>query len=297
MVDGWLELRDDLSGLRSYRTIQVHKHRGSARLGGKHLFKIDSDGLSVFPRFESSWAASSRPVSTNPDNRISTGIGLLDAIVQGGLVAPSATLVLGPTGSGKTTLSIHFLAQATMESPAVMLGFYENPAKIISKAASINGDLQKALESDAVELHWRSPSDNAVDEVVWHLLDRVKETGAKRVVVDGIEGLAASLIVPSRLPHILDALNGRLAELGASILYTSEIAQMHSPDAMPSDEISMMVENVILLSYMRECRALKRTLSVIKVRNSGFDPHTQEFHIGPTGIEFGPDPVLIERSE
>lgn len=297
MVDGWIELRDELAGLRSYRTIQVHKHRGSARLGGKHLFRISEDGLSVFPRFEAVWAAAPGTANAPSGERISTGIAALDAVVEGGLVAPSATLVLGPTGSGKTTLGIHFLAEAAAQSPAVMLGLYENPGRIVSKAASIDSRLGEALDSGIVELIWRSPAENTGDEVVWHLLERVAQTGAKRVLVDGIEALRACLIVPERLPHILNALNGRLAELGASVLYTSETAQMHSPERMPSDEISLMVENVILLSYLREERALRRTLSVVKVRDSGFDPLTHEFHIGPHGIEFGPDPMLSGPAE
>lgn len=48
---------------------------------------------------------------------------------------------------------------------------------------------------------------------------------------------------------------------------------------------------------LSEGQALRRTLSVVKVRDSGFDPRTHEFHIGPHGIAFGPDPLLSGPAE
>jgi circadian clock protein KaiC len=290
MVDGWIELCDELKNFRSYRTIQVRKHRGSSTLRGKHQFKINDDGLSVFPRIET--CLKPVPLPQAPTARIMTGTRELDEMLGGGLIDVSATLLLGPTGSGKTTFGLHFLAQATPEAPAIMLGFYENPVRLANKAASIGFDLEAAMESGAVELIWFPPSELVVDELAWGLLEKVKARGARRVFVDGIVALRDNLIVTERLPYVLNALNSKLAELGAAVVYTSEVRDMHAPEFLPTDEVSLIVENVIILTYLRQEDVLRRRLSVLKLRESNFDPRAKEFHVGPTGIVFCPDPQL-----
>jgi circadian clock protein KaiC len=232
------------------------------------------------------------PLPQAPTARIMTGTRELDEMLGGGLIDVSATLLLGPTGSGKTTFGLHFLAQATPEAPAIMLGFYENPVRLANKAASIGFDLEAAMESGAVELIWFPPSELVVDELAWGLLEKVKARGARRVFVDGIVALRDNLIVTERLPYVLNALNSKLAELGAAVVYTSEVRDMHAPEFLPTDEVSLIVENVIILTYLRQEDVLRRRLSVLKLRESNFDPRAKEFHVGPTGIVFCPDPQL-----
>lgn len=287
MVDGWIELNDELEGFRSYRTIQIRKHRGSGILRGKHQFRINEEGIGVFPRIETSLER--QALTQAPTARIGTGVRDLDGMLGGGLTEASATLVLGPTGSGKTTLGLHFLMEATPEAPAIMLGFYETPAGLVRKAASVGFDLEKGVASGAVEIVWCPPSDNVVDELAWALVEKVGARGAKRVVVDGVVAVRDNLVLAERLPSILNALNRQLGGLGATVLYTSELREMHAPECLPSDEVSMIVENVMILSYLRREDALRRTLSVLKLRDSSFDPRAKEFHIGPSGIVFGAD--------
>ncbi|MFZ5721840.1 MAG: RAD55 family ATPase [Pseudomonadota bacterium] len=290
MVDGWIELCDELKAFRSYRTIQVRKHRGSKMLRGKHPFRITDSGLAVFPRVETTLEEG--PSRGSSISRVSTGIEGLDHLTHGGWPEASAALVLGPTGVGKTTLGLHFVGQATPDEPALILGFYETPARLQAKARTIGLDLQGLCASGALEIIWRPPSENLVDELAWRVIERTRATRAKRVFVDGVVALRDNLIFPERLPSILNALNSYLRELGASALYTSEMREMHSPESLPTDEVSLIVDNVLLLTYLRRERALRRSLSIVKLRDGDFDPRAREFHVTARGIAFGPDPEL-----
>lgn len=53
MVDGVIELGEELFNTRSVRRIQLRKTRGSGALSGLHECEITDDGLVVYPRLES----------------------------------------------------------------------------------------------------------------------------------------------------------------------------------------------------------------------------------------------------
>ena len=289
MVDGWIELSDETAGFRAYRTIQVRKHRGASILPGKHRFRITQEGIAVFPRAESTLDATAP--SDAPSHRIAIGQRDIDGLLQGGLPAGSATLLVGPTGSGKTTIGMHFLSLSSAQEPGLMLGFYETPARIRMKAQSVGMDLGAPIEAGALEIQWLPPAENIVDEIVRDIVARARARSVKRVFIDGLVAIRDSLVISSRMPYVINALSMQLGAIGATVVYTSEIPELQIEQTqLPSDELSAMVDNVLLLNTGRRAHAFRRYLSVIKLRDSDFDPRTQEFHIGGSGIAFGPDP-------
>jgi circadian clock protein KaiC len=290
MVDGWISLHEDLEGFVAYRTLQVCKQRGSNFLGGKHAFRIADAGLLVFPRLEST--LNRLPGNDESTGRIRSGIPGIDAMLAGGLPACSSTLVMGPTGSGKTTMGLQFLADATPQEPALLLSFYETPTRLSLKAKNIGIDFEKMIETGALEIMWYPPTEIIVDEVAHDLLQHVQRKGIKRIFVDGVVALRDNLIPHARLPGLLNALNKRLRELGATTVYSSEVRQVFRPDKLPSDEISAMIDNLLVLSYSEQGDLLQRRITVLKLRDSTFDAHAHEIYIGQDGLTFGPDPRL-----
>src|SRR5690606_22646561 len=122
MVDGVIDLRDEVFGVRTLRRLQVRKSRGSAAIGGLHQFEITTQGVKVYPRIEGALAIS-HPNSVSADRRMSTGCPDIDMLLDGGLPAASVTLLAGPGGSGKTTFGLHFLGCGNPDEPALHFGF------------------------------------------------------------------------------------------------------------------------------------------------------------------------------
>src|SRR5690606_25118747 len=141
MVDGWLQLRDELHGARSVRTLLVHKQRGAPYLRGRHEFRISDKGVSVYPRAEA--LLTRVPAPTAPTERVPTGVASFDHMIGGGYPSCSATLLVGPTGAGKTTLGLQFLSSCTREETGLLFGFYETPARIRAKAQSLGINLDE----------------------------------------------------------------------------------------------------------------------------------------------------------
>lgn len=295
MVDGWIEMSHDLVGYRSVQSIHVRKHRGAKILGGKHQLRISQKGIEVFPRIESCIS----PVVPAPhaSSAVSTGLEEFDQILGGGLPSESATLVLGPTGSGKTTLGLHFISQASPEAPALMVSFYETPARSLLRAGHLGYQLDAAVEQEWLRMVWLSPPDMIVDEVAHDIVRQATEIKAKRVFVDGIVALRDNILYRERLPYFINGLSLKLREIGATVLYAQENVELEIDTAMPSDELSAMVDNVIVFNISRHTHAISRYISIIKMRDRNFDPRTQEYHIGNRGLAFGADRRLLDTDQ
>lgn len=286
MVDGWIELAVRSKATRSYRTLTVHKVRGSDFLAGLHVFTISKAGLTVLPRFESVLAdASYADVGTE---RLGTGVDDLDTMLDGGLPCGSATLMLGPTGIGKTTLGLHFISQCTQAEPGLIFGFYENADRLRRRARSYGIDLDGLMASGAVEMIWHPATENYLDQLGYELLDTVRRRKVARLFVDRIDAFAQSVIFQERLPSFLTALSGALREEGVTTVYSMELPFLMGGEHQISlGSISAVAENIILLRYVEQQAQMHRTLTLVKVRESDFDRSIKEYYITKRGVQIG----------
>ncbi len=293
MVDGWIELLDEMHHMRAVRVLVLHKQRGSASLRGRHYFRIADDGIMVFPRMEA--IQPHEPARPDTASRISSGIPQFDTMLHGGYSGGSATMLLGPSGSGKTTFGLQFLAASTPEAPGLLFSFFETPASLMRKAHSVGLDLEGMVERRAVHILWQPVADHLVDELGHRLSDAVRGSGAKRVFVDGIGGFERAMLFPHRLPAFINAVNNMLKSMDATVLYSRETRDLFALDRLDTNEMSAMAENLVMLHYQRSGRMLRRLASILKSRDSDFDPMAEEFHISSQGIRFGPPPSPQDR--
>ena len=279
MVDGIIELTNLRYGSRTERGLFVNKLRGSNVLPGRHPFLITPDGLVVYPRIEAAFHQTTRPDEVRV-GRLSTGIEGLDAMIGGGI--PNATVLglIGPSGIGKTTLGIHFMCASSPAEPGLFFGFYETPPRLLQRAASLGLDLEGAVGRDEVEIFWQPQGENVQDGLAHRLLDAVSRRGVRRLFIDGLGGFIEATIEPGRISRFFAVLVNELRTRGVTILYTMETRDLvGSGIEMPISGISSVVESLIALRYVEYHARSRRLLSVVKVRDSGFDPALREFVI------------------
>lgn len=286
MVDGWIEIGMSSNDYRSYRYLEVHKFRGSGFIPGQHMTGISGEGLRVLPRLETTTGLLA-PEQTG-EQRVSIGQPQLDRLLGGGVPAGSTTLVLGPTGIGKTTLGLHFLAECANDGPGLLFGFYESPRRLERKARLLGLDLQSLVARGRVEIIWVPPTEKLLDDLGYRLLDAIRRRGARRVFVDGIDAIGKSTFHANRLAPFLAALTNAMRDDGVTSVFTSEIPQLVGGDqAISIGPISAVAENIVLLRYVEIGSTLRRILSLLKVRESDFDTAIREFTVTPQGLRIG----------
>lgn len=284
MVDGVIEMGEELHGTRSVRRIQLRKTRGSGALSGLHECEITDDGLVVHPRLESLYSRPSQQDSADL-TRIPSGIDSLDTLVEGGLPASSVTLVMGPSGIGKTSLGLSFLAKATPAEPALLFGFYETPQRLRLKARSMGIDLQALEDSGAAHIVWQPTTEGLLDGIGARLLKAVEKHGSKRVLIDSLGGMARVASSPARLNEFFSALMSELRGRGVTVFATWEMRDLFGSEILsPAPELSSIVDNLLLMRFVEMNSELKRVLSILKMRDSFYDPALFEVVISQNGI-------------
>ena len=208
VVNGVIELSDELVGPRAVRELVVHKFRGGSYLRGRHEVEIGKEGMVVHPRTEIQF---DQPPGRATEERIRMPFGVteLDKMLSGGLPSGSTTALLGAPGTGKTMLGLSFLVEGARRGQrGVYFGFYEPPPRLLEKAAQVGIELQRFVEDGIIAVIWQPPLEHMLDSLAEQLLEKVRahESPRRRLFIDGIEGFRAGVgvsrahaAVPQRL--------------------------------------------------------------------------------------------------
>jgi circadian clock protein KaiC len=292
-VDGVLALELEPHDSADARWLHVTKLRGSSYLSGRHQFVIDAAGITVFPRLEAILA----PVAPPPLGRAgrrATGVAGLDAMLDGGLLSGSSTMVLGTPGAGKTLLGLHFLVDgAARGEPGLIASFHEPAATLAAAAAGIGLDLASPLAAGQIQVLWRPPFELGPDQWAAELLAAIDRQRPERMVINAYTDVGRLFAHPQRQVAFLTALTNELRAREITTLINAELDAYASTNLIPPiPAISAALDNVLLLRTAELRSQLVRICSVLKTRQSAFDQAMHEFAIGSSGLVVG-DPLDV----
>jgi circadian clock protein KaiC len=193
---------------------------------------------------------------------------------------------MGPSGTGKTTLGLQFLAKCSEAEPGLLFGFYETPTRLDAKIAGVCQPLRSLIDSGAVEVRWQPPTDDLLDAYGERLLQAVNRRKVRRLFIDGLGAFKqASSIEPGRIGNFLTALMNEMRVLGVTTLYTLEVPDIMGPTIRtPIGDLSSLAENLILLRFVEMGSQLHRLVSILKVRDSQFDASLHQYVTSGQGL-------------
>lgn len=279
VADGIIQFANRTHGVRDERSLRVIKMRGARTQPGEHTFSITREGVQVFPRLVE--LESRSPADDAAPERIRSGVDGFDEIAGGGLWRGTTTLVLAPSGSGKTMFGLSFLVAGTLMGEAgLLLTMQEDRRTMRHIVAGIAGDDLLAVERLLTVEH-RSPLEADLVDIAVTLKQLILSRGVKRLVLDALGDLRDAAIDPSRMRAMIYNLGRFCAEHEVTMLINSEVplnVGFHDHGA-----ISSMSDNVLLLEHV----AAERSITVVKMRRSAHDGRRHHMTIDGRGLHIG----------
>jgi circadian clock protein KaiC len=280
LADGIVQLAYEPHEPVDRRWLRVVKLRGGDHLVGKHSFRIRQKGFEVFPRLETLVPNG----TVDADGRVTSGIPRLDELMGGGMSIGQATVVLGPSGAGKTILGLRFIAEGLEAGERCLLvSFQETGDQLVKKAASFGWDMAKAWESGQLAIHYVPIGELDLDTIAAAVRRELAKGSLRRVVIDSLAELVFAAREADRFPAYSRSLVGWIRAAGASVMITSETTTL-GPMTEPIGGLSFLFHNVILLRYLEIGSELRRALNILKMRTSNHDKGVFEYLIDKHGL-------------
>ncbi|MDP9035257.1 MAG: AAA family ATPase [Myxococcota bacterium] len=278
VADGIVELARNKLGTRDERFVRVLKLRGSSYQEGLHAFRITSAGLQAYPRLVSPDAPPEYDVLAE---RVPTGIAGLDEMLGGGLLRGRSTFLLGPTGSGKTTFGLQFVAEGLRRGETcTYVSFEENPTQLDAQLRAL-GIAPDEARRRGLHFIYVSPVELRIDSIIATVFNTIRDTDVRRVVFDAVGDLLSAVSDAQRLPDYLYALAQHFAVKGVTSLFHYETVA----PGLAERRFSAFADNILLLGIkLKEGRA-RRTMRIVKARGIEHDLHVHEVCITKSGVE------------
>lgn len=268
----------DYGTIRRY--LQVSKLRGRAFREGTHDFIIQSGGVRIFPRL---MRPEQSPAFVPQD--IKSGLDSLDALLGGGLLKGTSTLISGAVGTGKSTLVTQFaIAAATRGERVALFMFEEALTTFIQRSDGLGMDVQRLIDSgllvtrsiDAAEL---SPGEFA------QAVKQTVDAGCSMVIIDSLNGFLNAMPNEQFLLLNLRELLIHLGERGVTSLLVMAQYGIVGDLESPLDA-SYIADTVLLLRYFEAFGEVRQAISVIKKRNGKHEKTIREFRLD-NGVSIG----------
>jgi circadian clock protein KaiC len=261
------------------RRMRVVKYRGSTHGTNEYPFLIEADGISVLP------VTSSDLKHTVSDQRVSTGVPALDEMFGGkGYFRGSSILVSGTAGTGKTSLTAHFVdAACSRGERCVFFSFEESPNQIIRNMRSIGIDLKRWVDQGLLQFHAARPTSFGLEMHLVKVHKIVREFSPSIAVVDPITALlhsGSASEARSMLLRLVDFLKGQHITALMTTLTAGSDAQEQT-----EVNISSLVDAWLLLRDIESGGERNRGLYILKARGVAHSNQIREFLLTDHGVE------------
>jgi len=273
------------------RQLEMVKGRGMHFQAGYHSFRIRTGGLEVHPRLVALGSNESKNGSP-----LLSGVEAVDTLLGGGLEGGTACLILGPTGTGKTSIATLYAFSAAKrgDSSAIFM-FDERPESLLRRADNLAMSIRPFVDSGVVHLEQINTGEISPGEFAHRVRKVVEEDGAKVVVIDSLTGYLNAMPQEALLVTQMHELLAYLSRRGVlTLLVMAQGGMLGSEEIIPLD-ISYLADVVLLLRHFETEGRLRRAISVIKKRDGAHESTIRELELTKTGIHVG-EPLVGFRN-
>jgi circadian clock protein KaiC len=269
------------------REMQVIKFRGSDFISGFHDFSIHRGGLVIYPRLVA--ADHSTPYVHEV---LKSGVSAFDDLMGGGIDRGTSTLLVGPPGSGKSTIALQCAAAAAARGDhAVAFAFDETKSALLARSVSIGMNLVEGIGPGQIALRQIDPVAISPGEFAHLVSEAVERDGARIVIIDSLNGYLNAMprdnYLTAQLHELLSYLNYR----GVTTFLTVAQSGMIGSNMTSPIDASYLADSVVLLRYFELAGRVRKSISVIKKRTGGHEGSIRELWFNSHGVQLS-EPLL-----
>lgn len=280
---GIIELDRDTSEYGTVRRgVTVLKLRGANIVSGRHDMKLATGGITVYPRL----APDPEPAQTFQTLR--SGSVELDRLCGGGLETGSSAAIIGPAGTGKSTVAAQYaLTAAEQGVRSVFFLFDETEHACRKRWAGLNIPLAKHVDNGTIDVHTIDPTTLSPGEFCHRVRRHVEKEGARLVVIDSLSGYmqvrSDKGFMQVHLYELLQFLNARDV---LSLLVVTQHGVLGTALESPID-VSYLIDTILLLRFFEAQGEVRKAVSLVKKRLGAHERTIRECRLGPRGVQVG----------
>jgi circadian clock protein KaiC len=276
---------------RARRQIQVIKFRGSDFASGFHDFIIRYDGVSIFPRL----VAAEHGMRFDR-SLIASGVTALDTLLGGGVERGTSTLLIGPPGTGKSTIAFQYAAAAASRGDhAAAFMFDETKAALLARSDGVGLHIREGSGTGEIALMQIDPVEVSPGEFVGRVRDAVEKDNARVVIIDSLNGYLNSMPQDDYLTAQLHELLSYLSNTGVTtFMVVAQHGSMLGGNTASQIDASYLADSVVMLRYFEHMGAVKKAISVMKKRTGGHEESIRQLMFSSDGIHLS-EPLLQLR--
>jgi circadian clock protein KaiC len=279
-VIGLSRLHHDFGGER--RRVRILKLRGVNFVGGHHDYDIERGGLIVYPRL-----VSAQFNEGSSEGKLTSGIKALDSLLGGGLDYGTGNLIIGPAGSGKSTIGMKYVLSATQQNQKVAyFTFDETTSNFYKRSESIGISFKDAEKKGLFRIQKVDPAEISPGAFSGSILNLVQKENVKVVVIDSLNGYIQAMpqeqFLLLQLHELLAYLNNQGIVTIMMLAQQGMIGTMQSPV-----DLTYLADTVVLTRFFETNALVKKAISVIKKRTGYHENTIREFGINDTGLFVG----------
>lgn len=264
------------------RRVSVLKMRGIRFRGGYHDYTLDTGGIVMYPRL-----VAAEHVRDCALEVTSSGCEGFDALLGGGLVRGTNTLVVGPSGIGKTTLSTRcLLAALERGEQAAYYLFEEGLGTFFTRSIALGLDPRPYLDSGQLTISHIDPAELSPGEFAQMLRDAVELRATRFIAIDSLNAYLQAM--PGEQFLILQ-MHELLSYLNQQGVTTVMILGQHGlmAEARTDVDLSYLSDATVLLRFFETGGMVRRALAVIKSRTARHATSIHELQLGEGGVLIG----------
>jgi circadian clock protein KaiC len=268
------------------RRLQVTKVRSAAFRDGYHDYEIQAGGVVVYPRLTLDLQATP-PLAPTSRAAFSSGIANLDTMLGSGLETGTTTLLVGPSGMGKSTVAMKYVTAALQRGEKAAIYAFDEVLNTLferSERLCAQGIWQHAA-SGLLHAQQVNPAELTPGSFSQEVC-RTVEAGARIVVIDSLNGYLNAMPEERFLPVHLHELFTYLNQRG---VVTLAVVAQHGLLRMDETQIDMsyLADAVLLFRNFEAQGQILKALSVYKKRTGSHEQSIRQLSISAEGIVIG----------